>query len=586
MRSGFGKVAKIFFLLFLFCFPKKVLAISAVYDNPGQGIFQCHANNAVGKDYLKGGSVIVRWDKLQPIDNDHIDTSALNALVNAIKSGKKEYLHFQIYGSAGCTEGSPGCDNHPLPDWLNIYDNNSANDQIGIIDDYAGKTPQPWDSRYQQKLSRFLTLLNQALESKNVDPYIEYLEPAVGGHWGATDLWMNENELKKWAIAAGCAETDWSCLGRKYNEGVNKVVEIYATAFPDYALMIIGGGCRYSACSFNSLSIISRYGMRIMYKAASLGSMTDGTCGLRPYLADYCSYKPTMIKCGMEPYGGTGFGPGCAYDDVYKTSLRTERISYYCLYQDDIRLQSRQSTNQFVADHVGAQITLLSTSVDSPEKKVGDTLTITARWSNSGSASLAVPVKQVEKWPAGSYKLFLEFEKNGEIALYRELNITPPTQSWAPNGGEANTSHNFVIPNSLGGGNSTSRNTYKVFIGLTDPNGEKKRFALRNTTNNDLANRRYLLAESFTVIGSGSGPTETPTPGSCVCQGEADPHSNIKLKSQGNANCDNAVDIRDYDLWLSQFHSSLDPDKMKCADFSGDRKVDGIDFEYWRRNKT
>jgi len=81
-------------------------------------------------------------------------------------------------------------------------------------------------------------------------------------------------------------------------------------------------------------------------------------------------------------------------------------------------------------------------------------------------------------------------------------------------------------------------------------------------------------------------PTNTPratgTPGSCSCPTGA----NIKPKSQGNANCDNAVDIRDYNLWLPQFHSSLDPDQMKCADFNGDRKVDGIDFEYWRRGKS
>lgn len=632
MKDGLKRLARLLLLILLslFCVPTKVLAISAIYDNPGQGIFQCHDNSNIGKDYVKGGGVIVKWSELQPDNNDQIAEGPLNTLVSLIKrGGKKQYLHFMIYGGGGPV----------LPAWMKVYDvncdstscvesgwqnqcrlghpqepcYNKSNDLITVIYTAKGIFPQPWDSKYQGYLQKFLNLLSQKLREKGAFDYIEYIEPSVGGNWAGTNLWFTVTDLSKWAVAAGCNSTDWACLGRRFTEGVEKVVDLYMAAFPQFAMMIINDGCVYDACKFNGYSYLNnKYGMRVMVKGAGLGSNSDDSCGRRTYFVPICSYSPSspdrfMTRCGQEPGGDSSnenfFRGACAYDKVYRESLNSEYISYYCMYSYDLGASATQSTNQYVADHLGAQISLLDGSFDSTRKQAGQSGIVSINWSNTGSTSLIAPLKQTEKWTASSYKLFLEFVKDDEIKNYQEINLSVSTKAWktANLSGEYKTTSTFNVPASLGEG------VYKVYIGLTDPNGEKKRFALRNDAKNDLANRRYLLTESFTVTGGGGGATETPTstpratatstptptrtpiptrtptptstppPGSCSCS------NGRQTKPNGDANCDGAIDIRDFNRWMEQFHSS--PSQTDCADFNRDGKVDGIDFEYWRRGR-
>ena len=57
-------------------------------------------------------------------------------------------------------------------------------------------------------------------------------------------------------------------------------------------------------------------------------------------------------------------------------------------------------------------------------------------------------------------------------------------------------------------------------------------------------------------------------------------------KQHGDANCDGLVDTADLDIWKREYYI---PDKMMRlqsfnADFTGDMKVDLIDFEIWRQS--
>lgn len=567
-------------LLFFSLYTKSAIAQSVLYNQPWQGVFECHDNSANERDYIKGAGVVARWDYLQPANNDSLDQSALDALITEInQTGKKVYLHFQIYSPNGNPNSTV------LPDWLNVYDSDPSNDQIGVIRTGSDINPQVWDSRYQQKLSRFLNLLHEALVQKNVLDTIEYIEPSSGGMWATTHLWLgNIENLKTWARAAGCAETDWTCLGTKFTEGVNKVYNAYLAAFPEKAMMMIEGGCMEPGCSYSGLpNLLRRYGMRVMFKAAGLGSGTDGTCGLRTQLLQgVCSSSSFMTKCGQEPWGdsvlcgGPGFDPAknCEYLQTYTNSLSRERLSYVCMYANDINCNNAQSANTFVANHVGSQIEILSNSISASEAHPGDQITLSLTWKNSGSAVLSAPLKQGEKWTASSYKLFVEFVKDSIVASYQEFDINPPTNQWGTINlnFQTQTLNSFNIPQNLGGTDSNSRTAYKIYIGLTDPNGEKVRFALRNAdSKNDLINKRYLINDSFTVIGRGE-------PESCP-NGE-----------RGNLNCDASGKIDEIDLdlvladWAPNGPAPQPATGHHTADLNSDNKVNNSDITILLQN--
>lgn len=632
--NSWKKISAAFFV-FIFLFLnnyKKVFGTLPVYDNPGQGIFQCHANNEISADYIKGGGVVARWDHLQPTDTNQLNQTELNNLFNLIRGHKKTYLHFQIYVPNG-----DALDSTILPDWL--YS------QVATVNNGH---PVPWDTVYQAKLRRFLDLLKTALTQAGLDDSIEYIEPSAGGMWATTHLWIRPRELCNWAVVAGCTTQSfcatlpdsgpdlwntnlycnsasnrsiWQCLGQKYTQGVNATLENYLDAFPDYPVMMIGGSCLCGGCEYTGFNgLVSKYGMRLMTKEAGLGSNTDGSCGLRPYLGNVCSYKTDMTKCGQETWGGSvfctpggGFDPavGCGYKKEYNSSLRTEKISYYCLYSDDIGCnaidtpsgEKVEDINKWVADSVGAQIVITSATLDGVTKNVGAPLTISTTWENHGSSPLVAPLKQGIKWLPSSYKLFVEFVKNGQVIDYEEFPLNPPSNQWVtmPLSTAATTSTVFNISPVLGGQTSTSQSVYQLYAGLTDPNGENKRFALRNSdANYDAQNKRYLLTNSFTVVGQATGPTNTPRPSvtpnatptvtpavsptplptqnpSCSCQ------AGVPEKYLGNANCDNKIDGLDFEIWRQEVNGLRTTTR---ANFDCANGVNQADFNIWRQNRS
>lgn len=567
----------------------------AYYENPYQGVFECHQDNKANTDYLKGGGLIITWRQMQPSSENSLDQNALNSLISKLRESKNHYVHFQIYGQTS---------QQVYPDWLRVYDNDSSNDVIGVIKDSTGTYPQPWDSRYQAKLEKFLNLLGTALRNAGVTDKIEFIEPATGGYWASTHLWLPDANLTLWARAAGCGDTDWNCLGTKFTSGVNAVMEKYFAAFPDNVLMLISGSCSHAPqCNYSGFNTLyDKYGMRLMKKMAGIGRNEQGQCGLRASeLGPLCGGANPKTRCAQELTGdstlcgGTFFDPaiGCGYETTFMKSLNEEKNSYYCLYNNEIGCSGVESINRTVADKAGAQITLTSYTLDGSEKNVGSPLRIDFRWKNQGNVALIAPLKQGVKWVPSSYKIFIEFVKNdGTIASYQEFPITPSTATWAPastsvgQGGpvnfnfETNTSVTFNVPESLGGVAPDSRKPYKIYAGLTDPNGERKRFALRNAgANNDLTNRRFLISSLFTVVGRGGTPNN-PTATSTIPPGNP-PNAcpaDKPARSSGNADCNEAINQTDLQIWIQELLGVIN---TKLADFNSNGKVDGLDFMIW-----
>ena len=498
------------------------------YNNPGQGLFQCHDNSLAGRvDYLKGGGIAIKWKDYQPTNPNSLDQTKLNELIERMKTlknnGKKIYFHFVAYEMFNF----PATLNS-FPDWLNIDDDQPETDQIEMIRVYikhVGGTPKfyyfpaPWGTKYQQKFGNFLKLLSQAIEENDLSDTLEYIEPAAGGFWGSTHLhFQNDQELNQYAQAAGCSENDWACLGRKYTAGVNELMGVYLAKFPRQPIMIISGNCNYTECSYRGLpNLLEEYGLRVMYKGAGLGLSSESVCGLRDnFLRPVCKYPSeagNLTKCGEEPWLGSvlcncgpAFDPqstcGKNYQEVYEESLKKDYASYYCIYTCDLNCSDSQATNQLVANHLGAQIKLADFNLSATTVTANQPLQINFTWQNSGSTALIAPLKQGKKWLASSYKLFFEFVREGRVVHYQEFEINPPTHTWQPikrsveSIFEVQTSLNFNIPNIPTG-------TYKLYVGLTDPNNEGERFALINLENNQ--NGRYLLTNSLVISSEGGG---------------------------------------------------------------------------------
>jgi len=463
--------------------------------NPWQGLFQCHVNNAIEYDYVKGGAIIITLGEMQPDNSEELSESAVSNLISQIKTDKKIYLHFMIYRDEYHMNA--------FPSWV----------KFNLIKDSMGLYPQPWDPVYQESLKKFLELLNDALDENGVKNQIEYIEPAVGGLWASTGLYSRS--IKEWIAAAGCRPDNYTCLGEKYNQGVNKIIDIYSESFPDTPLMIIGGGCIRSECNYNGFNqVLGKYGMKVMFKMAGLGARPD--CGFREYSFNPICGNNAKTKCGQEPTGksivcgkptdffNSSDPCGKNYNQIYTESLKREKISYYCMYIDDIKCGKNQETNKFVAQHLGAQIELVSFELN-PNNGVeaGSSFNINFNWRNTGSTALIAPLKNGLKWEASSYKQFLEFEKDGEIVYYKEFDVNPPTNTWQTANllYETSSSITLNIPDSLK--NPRSDTAYKLYVGFTDPNGENIRFRLNNVQNNDFEHRRYLLTDSFVVRGGG-----------------------------------------------------------------------------------
>jgi len=101
----------------------------------------------------------------------------------------------------------------------------------------------------------------------------------------------------------------------------------------------------------------------------------------------------------------------------------------------------------------------------------------------------------------------------------------------------------------------------------------KRVFAAKTVSYNNISDR--LLAQTETPpITPLLSPTTTPALISCPVEKPA--------KQMGNANCDSLIDNLDLNIWKSEFFNQP---TVKNADFNNDGKVDGIDFEYWRRNR-
>lgn len=76
-------------------------------------------------------------------------------------------------------------------------------------------------------------------------------------------------------------------------------------------------------------------------------------------------------------------------------------------------------------------------------------------------------------------------------------------------------------------------------------------------------------------------PTVTPKPSITLSPAPV-ARKTCQLKQNGDANCDNNIDLNDFTIWRSEF--LITGGSQKTADFNQDSKVNLIDFEIWRKN--
>lgn len=89
-------------------------------------------------------------------------------------------------------------------------------------------------------------------------------------------------------------------------------------------------------------------------------------------------------------------------------------------------------------------------------------------------------------------------------------------------------------------------------------------------------------------------PTPTSSEGNPTPTGEnptVGPNSNCPLKSKGDANCDNIINVADYEIWTTQFDTLVPGSEVNnnanfvCMEATeNSRFVDLVEYEIWRRN--
>ncbi|MGB3075496.1 MAG: metallophosphoesterase, partial [Chitinophagales bacterium] len=86
------------------------------------------------------------------------------------------------------------------------------------------------------------------------------------------------------------------------------------------------------------------------------------------------------------------------------------------------------------------------------------------------------------------------------------------------------------------------------------------------------------VIDDFVVTAAGGTGGPTATPGSGIPSNT--PSAGCAKRSQGDANCDNAIDITDFEIFRKEYTGQL---STKSADYDGDGSVTVADFEAWRK---
>lgn len=115
-------------------------------------------------------------------------------------------------------------------------------------------------------------------------------------------------------------------------------------------------------------------------------------------------------------------------------------------------------------------------------------------------------------------------------------------------------------------------------VGITG--GTDSSIDLRNETDGNLISISYDLGSSTLTPTPTrmpiTPPVDTTTPVPCTCP------SGVPPKSKGNANCDEVIDLRDFQLWRNERWGRT---STKNADFNCDTFVDIRDFQLWLNGK-
>ncbi|MFA6005884.1 MAG: 6-bladed beta-propeller [Patescibacteria group bacterium] len=144
---------------------------------------------------------------------------------------------------------------------------------------------------------------------------------------------------------------------------------------------------------------------------------------------------------------------------------------------------------------------------------------------------------------------------------------------------DSNGQFNFTLPASIKDG----QNHYlQVWAINRNPDGNSY-----GTVNGQFIHKNITIGKYITFNSATITPIPSATPAATSTPTTAPPApacpAGMPARSTGNANCDNKVDLLDFEQWRQEFKGTL---TTNLADFQADTHVDLLDFEIWRHTFT
>ncbi len=456
-----------------------------LFPPPGQGIFQCHSDTYIDKDFVSGGHLMLNWVDIEPEEGE-FDFSRVDAFLNRLKSShKRGELIFITYKSYGDVRGSP--------DWL--YEKGAKSVNLGGA---SGILPVPWDPIYQEYLEKILRELDKKLREDDPCKLIQDIWISAGGPWGGVSIYTtNPSRQSAWLKSLN-PDYDMSNTGdrrnfaKTYSQGVRDIIDIYMETILDRPVSLInpvaGGLTADDIDSLGSYSgdAVKTYGGRLYVKEAGVGLGND--CGVKVHMARFCkSTKGSWpwncdfdecpaTRCLYEPhgtlaqfqqydcdYGYSYIGESLDGQKRYGDCAISTKGSMFCIYSLDLRDPTLEPTHQKLHSYAGSHIKVLSTGLETTS--VGGKISFNLEL--SGNLPPFIFEREGIKDVPRSMKIKIYLKENDEFTDIGYFEPSPSSLAWReanyryPNLASAEVE--FEIPESIQSG------SYHVYVAFHNP---------------------------------------------------------------------------------------------------------------------
>ena len=497
--------------------------------NPRQGVRRLYGLaplRANGQEISCSGEIFVLWAQIEPQEGEYDWTALDEKLDEAVRQNKK--TSFSLGASGNSLPGYP----REMPQWA--YDAMQSEADVccnGVTWLGSRYTPVPWNTIFQEKLTNILAAARDHIRA---NPDYDHLVSAVimycGGPWGEMNL-SGYGSWEEWANAGYTHEL--------FASAVLDLTDIYMDLFPDKPCALqLGNGLFYKdptnpaqnrrPADIVKSKALQRYGTWVILKingfgdrgavTPDMGRCRNHLCSaetVHSYDSKFCWYEDGNEVCGPENE-----------DQYFDHFMGPALTGYLQWYGPNVEKEFAGNPESFTyfARHAGAQIMNLET-IFPATTTAGTAVNFNFKWFNRGNFPLFKTELQpvviggvtYQKGFPASYKIFVDLiDEQGQTAYHTTLTPNPPTTSWVlpdtwclrhPAASECNpytppgrfgdiryiVTHNIPLPITFLAG------TYKVRIGLSDPDDDTRRWNLVNTPGGD-GTGRYEVG-TITVAG-------------------------------------------------------------------------------------